>query len=65
MLVHDKRTSKPRGYAFIEYEHERDMHCKYSFRIISRLVVTEIVGIPVKPAIAFTVQLTVAPPIIV
>lgn len=26
VLVHDKRTSKPRGYAFIEYEHERDMH---------------------------------------
>ena len=20
--------AKPRGYAFIEYEHERDMHCK-------------------------------------
>jgi len=26
-LVHDdKKSSKPRGYAFIEYEHERDMH---------------------------------------
>ena len=22
--------SKPRGYAFIEYEHERDMHCKWT-----------------------------------
>ncbi|XP_057379963.1 U1 small nuclear ribonucleoprotein 70 kDa-like [Daphnia carinata] len=29
VLVHDKRTSKPRGYAFIEYEHERDMHSAY------------------------------------
>lgn len=25
-LVHDVKTGKPRGYAFIEYEHERDMH---------------------------------------
>eukprot|EP00096_Caligus_rogercresseyi_P008928 TRINITY_DN2926_c0_g1_i2.p1 TRINITY_DN2926_c0_g1~~TRINITY_DN2926_c0_g1_i2.p1 ORF type:complete len:177 (-),score=55.78 TRINITY_DN2926_c0_g1_i2:3735-4265(-) len=22
-------AEKPRGFAFIEYEHERDMHCKY------------------------------------
>lgn len=28
-MVHDVDTNKPRGYAFIEYEHERDMHCKY------------------------------------
>jgi len=28
-LVQDSNTGKPRGYAFIEYEHERDMHCKY------------------------------------
>lgn len=28
-MVHDKETGKPRGYCFIEYEHERDMHCKY------------------------------------
>ncbi|XP_015254257.1 PREDICTED: U1 small nuclear ribonucleoprotein 70 kDa [Cyprinodon variegatus] len=26
-IVYNKRTGKPRGYAFIEYEHERDMHC--------------------------------------
>lgn len=25
-MVYNKRTGKPRGYAFIEYEHERDMH---------------------------------------
>ncbi|KAG7222010.1 hypothetical protein INR49_028174 [Caranx melampygus] len=25
-IVYNKRTGKPRGYAFIEYEHERDMH---------------------------------------
>ena len=29
-VVHDSKNGKPRGYAFIEYEHERDMHCKYT-----------------------------------
>ncbi|XP_055538918.1 U1 small nuclear ribonucleoprotein 70 kDa-like [Wyeomyia smithii] len=29
ILIHDKETGKPRGYAFIEYEHERDMHSAY------------------------------------
>ncbi|KAG7459832.1 hypothetical protein MATL_G00214880 [Megalops atlanticus] len=28
-LVYSKKTGKPRGYAFIEYEHERDMHSAY------------------------------------
>ena len=28
-MVHDKNSSKPKGYCFIEFEHERDMHCKY------------------------------------
>lgn len=28
-MVYDKENGKPRGYAFIEYEHERDMHCEY------------------------------------
>ena len=28
-LVHDINSGKPRGYAFVEYEHERDMHCKF------------------------------------
>ncbi|XP_072946947.1 U1 small nuclear ribonucleoprotein 70 kDa [Epargyreus clarus] len=28
-LVFSKDTNKPRGYAFIEYEHERDMHSAY------------------------------------
>jgi len=28
-LVHDTGTGKPKGYAFIEYEHERDMHAAY------------------------------------
>jgi U1 small nuclear ribonucleoprotein len=27
-LVQDANSGKPKGYAFIEYEHERDMHCK-------------------------------------
>ncbi|XP_070386623.1 U1 small nuclear ribonucleoprotein 70 kDa-like isoform X2 [Dermacentor albipictus] len=26
VIVHNKITGKPRGYAFVEYEHERDMH---------------------------------------
>uniref|UniRef100_A0A3P8S974 U1 small nuclear ribonucleoprotein 70 kDa n=1 Tax=Amphiprion percula TaxID=161767 RepID=A0A3P8S974_AMPPE len=29
MVLYNKRTGKPRGYAFIEYEHERDMHSAY------------------------------------
>lgn len=29
VLVSNKATGKPRGYAFIEYEHERDMHSAY------------------------------------
>lgn len=29
VLIHNTVNGKPRGYAFIEYEHERDMHCKY------------------------------------
>lgn len=28
-LVHNTTNDKPRGYAFIEYEHERDMHGEY------------------------------------
>ncbi|KAM4650684.1 U1 small nuclear ribonucleoprotein 70 kDa isoform 1-T2 [Discoglossus pictus] len=28
-MVYNKRSAKPRGYAFIEYEHERDMHSAY------------------------------------
>ncbi|XP_053546767.1 U1 small nuclear ribonucleoprotein 70 kDa [Bombina bombina] len=28
-MVYNKRTGKPRGYSFIEYEHERDMHSAY------------------------------------
>ncbi|XP_048847263.1 U1 small nuclear ribonucleoprotein 70 kDa-like [Brienomyrus brachyistius] len=28
-IVYNKKTAKPRGYAFIEYEHERDMHSAY------------------------------------
>ncbi|XP_046910131.2 small ribonucleoprotein particle U1 subunit 70K isoform X2 [Dermatophagoides farinae] len=29
MLIHDKISGKPRGYAFIEFENERDMHSAY------------------------------------
>jgi len=28
-MVHDSQSGRPRGYAFIEYEHERDMHNAY------------------------------------
>ena len=28
-MVKNRDTEKPRGYCFIEYEHERDMHCEY------------------------------------
>ncbi|XP_052748370.1 U1 small nuclear ribonucleoprotein 70 kDa [Galleria mellonella] len=28
-MVYNKENNKPRGYAFIEYEHERDMHSAY------------------------------------
>jgi len=28
-LIHDQKTGKPRGYCFIEFEHEKDMHCAY------------------------------------
>lgn len=29
VLIHNSINGKPRGYAFIEYEHERDMHSAY------------------------------------
>merc|ERR1711970_320628 len=29
MGVHNTKNGKPRGYAFIEYEHEKDMHSAY------------------------------------
>lgn len=29
IMITDSDTGKPRGYAFIEYEHERDMHSAY------------------------------------
>ncbi len=28
-MITDQKTGKPRGYCFIEFEHEKDMHCKY------------------------------------
>ena len=28
-VAYNSNNGKPRGYAFIEFEHERDMHCKY------------------------------------
>ncbi|XP_037828826.1 U1 small nuclear ribonucleoprotein 70 kDa [Lucilia sericata] len=29
VMITDPETGKPKGYAFIEYEHERDMHAAY------------------------------------
>ena len=28
MMVKNTKSSKPRGYAFVEFESERDMHCE-------------------------------------
>ncbi|KAK4336533.1 hypothetical protein RND71_044249 [Anisodus tanguticus] len=30
-IIQDRVNGKPRGYAFIEYEHERDMHAAYKY----------------------------------
>jgi U1 small nuclear ribonucleoprotein 70kDa len=38
IVIHNSESGKPRGYAFIEYEHERDMHCEY--RIVKNAGVT-------------------------
>ena len=32
-MIKNASNGKPRGYAFIEFEKERDMHCK--FKLIS------------------------------
>ena len=45
-LVQDFNTGKPRGYAFIEYEEERDMHSAYKhaegMKIDSRRVLVDV-----------------------
>ena len=33
-MITDQKTGKPRGYCFIEFEHEKDMHCKYLYIVI-------------------------------
>ena len=38
-MVHDKDSGKPKGYCFIEFEHERDMHCKYNILPFQRHMV--------------------------
>ena len=30
-MIYDKISGKQKGYAFVEYENEKDMHCKLSF----------------------------------
>ncbi|XP_065835939.1 U1 small nuclear ribonucleoprotein 70 kDa-like [Oscarella lobularis] len=30
-MIYETGTGKPRGYSFIEYEHERDMHAAYKY----------------------------------
>jgi len=46
VMVFNKKTGKPRGYAFVEYEHERDMHSAYKHadgkKIDGRRVVVDI-----------------------
>ena len=44
-MIKNASNGKPRGYAFIEFEKERDMHCK--FKLISHFFstpYTQIVG---------------------
>ncbi|BFZ16082.1 hypothetical protein BsWGS_19120 [Bradybaena similaris] len=45
-VINDRNTGKPRGYAFIEYEHERDMHSAYKHadghKIDSRRVLVDV-----------------------
>lgn len=38
VVIHNTKNGKPRGYAFIEYEHERDMHCEYFFIFFTKLL---------------------------
>jgi hypothetical protein len=38
VMVFNKKTGKPRGYAFVEYEHERDMQCKWRFAKIRKVL---------------------------
>ncbi|OXA59617.1 hypothetical protein Fcan01_05506 [Folsomia candida] len=46
VMVFNKKTGKPRGYAFVEYEHERDMQSAYKHadgkKIDGRRVVVDI-----------------------
>jgi RNA recognition motif-containing protein len=37
-LVHDKDSKKPRGYAFIEYQHTRDMKSMPIFLFLLRFL---------------------------
>ena len=41
-MVQNTKDGKPRGYAFIEYETEKEMHCKYQISIISKMNVRTI-----------------------
>ena len=41
-LINDQKTGKPRGYCFIEFEQEKDMHCKYFFSKYMLLLFTEV-----------------------
>ena len=41
-LIHDAQTGKPRGYAFIEYEKESDMHGKWFIKPIALVGNTQI-----------------------
>ena len=41
-MITDQKTGKPRGYCFIEFEQEKDMHCKYFFQHLMLLLFTEV-----------------------
>merc|ERR1712098_53182 len=47
-MVHNTKNAKPRGYAFVEYEHEKDMHSAYKHadgkKIDGRRVMVDVEG---------------------
>ena len=36
MIIYDKITGKSKGYGFIEYENDKDMHCKLLNHLICK-----------------------------
>uniref|UniRef100_A0A8C4NDE9 U1 small nuclear ribonucleoprotein 70 kDa n=1 Tax=Eptatretus burgeri TaxID=7764 RepID=A0A8C4NDE9_EPTBU len=51
-LIHNRKSGKPRGYAFIEYEHERDMHSTI-VRAMVRTGLQLMLALPLHPILWF------------